>query len=156
MMDSVQSQAEIIGLKQGEIIPLQKQFGKNIFQTDRENGFFRMVWNILREPMFIMLIIACALYFILGEAKEGLLMLAAMIFVGAISVYQEVKSSKALAALNQYTQPKITVIRDGKEQVILSEDLVPGDMISLEEGNRVPADCLLIKSNDLSANESII
>jgi Ca2+-transporting ATPase len=83
-------------------------------------------------------------------------MLAAMCFVAAISVYQEVKSSKALAALNQYTQPKITAIRDGKEQVILSEDLVPGDLISLEEGNRIPADGVLIKSNDLSTNESII
>jgi P-type Ca2+ transporter type 2C len=156
-MKGLQSQAEIIiGLKQVEIIPLQKKFGKNIFKTDRENGFFRMVWNIFREPMFIMLIIACALYFVLGEVKEGLLMLAAMIFVGAISVYQEVKSSKALAALNQYTQPKITVVRDGKEMIILSEDLVPGDVISLKEGDRIPADAVLINSNDLSANESVI
>jgi Ca2+-transporting ATPase len=155
-MEILQSQAEITGLKQVEILPLQKQYGKNVFQADHKDGFFQIVWNILKEPMFIMLIIACALYFVLGEVKEGLLMLAAMIFVGAISVYQEVKSSKALAALNQYTQPKITVIRDGKEQVILSEDLVPGDLISLEEGNRIPADGVLIKSNDLSTNESII
>lgn len=155
-MNFFQSKAEIIGLKQVEVIPLQKQFGKNLFQIDRNNGFFRMVWNILREPMFIMLIIACALYFVLDEVKEGLLMLAAMIFVGAISVYQEVKSSKALAALNQYAQPKITVIREGKEMVILSEDLVPGDVISLVEGDRIPADAVLIHSNDLSANESII
>jgi P-type Ca2+ transporter type 2C len=155
-MEVLQSQGEMIGLKQQEIIPLQKQFGKNIFQIDRNNGFFQMVWNILREPMFIMLIIACALYFILGEVKEGSLMLAAMIFVGAISVYQEVKSSKALTALNKYTQPKITAVRDGKKIIILSEDLVPGDVISLEEGDLIPADAVLINSNDLSANESII
>ncbi len=155
-MEILQAQPEIFGLKEEEIIPLQKQFGKNIFQIDHNNGFFRMVWNILREPMFIMLIVACALYFVLGEVKEGLLMLAAMFFVGAISVYQEVKSSKALEALNQYTQPKITAIRDGKELIILSEDLVPGDVISLEEGDRIPADAVLINSNDLSTNESVI
>ena len=147
---------EEIGLRQVQIPFLKKQYGKNQFQADSSNGFFLKIWNIIKEPLFIMLLIACLLYFILGEINEGLLMLAAMIFVSAISIYQEVKSSKALVELNQYTQPKITVIRDTKKQVILSVDLLPGDVISLEEGNLVPADCVLIKSNDLSANESII
>ena len=144
------------GLKQSDIQPLLKRFGKNIFEPEHRRGFLLIVWDIFKEPMFLMLLAACSLYFILGESNEGLLMLAAMFFVTAISIYQETKSSKALAALRQYTEPKITVVRDGKEQVILSEQLVPGDVMVLEEGNRIPADATIIQSNDLTVNESII
>jgi Ca2+-transporting ATPase len=146
----------IPGLRQSQLQPLLKQFGKNIFKSEKSGGFLRLVWDILKEPMFLMLIAACLLYFILGELNEGLLMLAAMIFVAAISIYQESKSSKALAVLRQYTEPKIVVIRDAKEQTILSEYLLPGDVMILEEGNRIPADAVVIQSNDLTVNESII
>ena len=91
------------GLRQSDLQPLLKRFGKNIFKSERQNSFLRIVWDIFKEPMFLMLIAACFLYFILGESNEGLLMLAAMIFVGTISIYQESKSTKALAALKQYT-----------------------------------------------------
>jgi len=144
------------GLKKSDIPLLLKQFGKNAFKADSQYSFLRIVWEILKDPMFILLMVACSLYFILGESKEGMLMLAAMLFVAAISVYQEAKSSKALAALKQYTEPKIVVVRDGKEQIILSEDLLPGDVMILEEGNRIPADSTIIKANDLTVNESIL
>jgi Ca2+-transporting ATPase len=58
--------------------------------------------------------------------------------------------------LQQYTEPKVIVIRDGKEKNISSTELVPGDIILLEEGNKIPADALILQSNDLSINESII
>ena len=144
------------GLKQEEVIQLGIQYGKNEFKADRKGGFLKMALDIAKEPMFIMLLVACLLYFLLGEFKEGMLMMAAMVFVGAISFYQEIKSSNALAALKQYTQPKIPVIRDGIEQVILSSYLVPGDLMIISEGNLIPADALIIKANDLSLNESII
>ena len=111
---------------------------------------------MLSKPMFVLLFVACSLYFILGEPNEGMLMLAAIIFVAAISIYQEVKSSKALAALKQFTEPRIIVVRDDIEQIIFSEDLLPGDVMILEEGNKVPADALMNQANDLSVNESIL
>jgi Ca2+-transporting ATPase len=144
------------GLKNSDVQPLLKKFGKNALSRGKHNGFFYAVWNIFKEPMFIMLLVASSLYFILGEANEGLLMLVAMIFVVTISIYQETKSSNALQALKQYTQTKIRVIRDYRDQNILSEELVPGDIMVLEEGNRVPADAIILQSNDLTLNESVI
>lgn len=145
-----------VGLSGNEVILLTGKYGKNEFSADRHGGFLRKVWDIVKEPMFAMLMIACLLYFMLGEVKEGLLMAAAMIFVGAISFFQELKSAHALKALQQYTQPMIIVIRDGKEQAILSKDLVPGDAMILEEGNLIPADAVILESNDCTINEAVI
>ena len=103
-----------------------------------------------------MLLFASSLYFILGETKEGLLMLVAMIFVVAISIYQETKSSRALQALKQLTQSRVGVIRDGKNETILSEELLPGDIMILQEGDKIPADACILQSNDLTLNESVI
>ena len=146
----------IQGLSQTEVASLQKQYGKNIFRSGKEHRFYHILVDIFREPMFILLLIACSLYFVLGNTSEGVLMAIAIVIVTAISLYQESKSSRALQALKQFTEPKITVIRDRIEQVIRNEDLVPGDIILQEEGEKVPADATILQSNDLSINESII
>ncbi len=146
----------LTGLTNKEIPELQKKYGKNSLQAESSGKIVRLLWEIVSEPMFIILLAACALYFILGESKEGFLMLAAMAFVSAISFYQETKSSNALAALREYTEPRITVIRDGIESEIFSIDLLPGDVMHLSEGNRIPADAIIVQANDLSINESII
>lgn len=106
--------------------------------------------------MFLLLLVACSLYFFLGETAEGLLMMAAMIFVAAISFYQEARSSKALEALLVFTEPMATVIREGRQQLIASIELVPGDILLLEEGMNVPADARVLQRNDLTVNESVI
>lgn len=147
---------DIEGLDEREIPALQKQFGKNIFVTEDSGIVFRIVWGIVKEPMFILLAIACSIYFILGEINEGIMMSAAIVFVTAISLFQENKSAKALKALKQYSEPKVTVIRNGKEKIIDSENLLPGDVMVLEEGNNIPADARILHANDLSSNESIL
>src|SRR4030095_5619457 len=144
------------GLKKSDILPLRKQFGKNIFKPDKQGGFFRTVWDIIKEPMFLMLVVASSLYFILGQPNEGLLMLVAMILVVAISIYQQTKSSHALQILKQFTQSKVTVIRDQTEETILTEELLPGDVMILEEGDQVSADAIILHANDLTLNESVI
>jgi P-type Ca2+ transporter type 2C len=144
------------GLPEASIPELRRQYGRNLMNAHHSGGTFRRIWDMVREPMFLMLLVACLLYFILREPDEGVLMLLALGFVGAISLYQEYKSSKALSLLRRYTEPQITVIRDGRQQVIPSEDLVPGDIIQLEEGRRIPADALILQANDLSVDESLI
>lgn len=144
------------GLRAKDLDALEHQFGKNEFSGRRGANILRTGWDIIREPMFLILLLACLLYFLLGETSNGLLMLASLFFVGAISFYQEVKSSHALAALRQYTQPMVTVIRDGIEQAIFSRDLLPGDVFLIEEGDLVPADGDILQANDLSVNESIL
>ncbi len=147
---------QLSGLREEEIPIRQQQFGKNIFSLEKSRGFLRVSLDIIREPMFLLLIAACTLYFILGKASEGWMMMAAMIFVAAISIYQEVKSTKALEALKELTAPKVIVIRNGREQTIASAELVPGDIMLLEEGNKIPADARILQANDLSVNESVI
>jgi len=127
-----------------------------MFEASKQFRLFRVLKDILLEPMFLLLVIASCLYFILGDKNEGIMMAIAIIIVTTISIYQEVKSSLALKSLQQYTEPRITVIRGGKEEIIMTEELVPGDVLLLAEGMKVPADADIITSNDLAINESII
>src|SRR4051812_11317498 len=116
---------QIEGLKNEEVKRLQHQYGRNELKLEKKFGLLQLVWDILKEPMFLLLMLACLLYFLLGEAKEGFMMIAAMCFVAAISIYQEFKSSKALQALKSMTEPGVRVVRNNEEQYISAEELVP-------------------------------
>jgi Ca2+-transporting ATPase len=147
---------DIKGLREADIASLQQQYAKNSFPADKPRTLLRILTDMVREPMFILLVVACVLYFVLAQPAEGILMGVAMLLVAAISVYQDMRSTRALLALKEFTAPQVTVIRDGIEKSIRPEDLVPGDVLLLEEGNRVPADATVLQENDLTVNESII
>ncbi|MBO9201577.1 MULTISPECIES: cation-translocating P-type ATPase [Niastella] len=146
----------ITGLSEKNIPGLQQQHGKNIFQYEKPRQLYQVFMDIVREPMFLLLLLACIIYFLLGQLAEGFMMLIATCFVATISLYQDIRSTKALEALKQFTEPMVTVIRDGIEKNIQTRELVPGDVIKLEEGNKIPADAIIIQANDLTVNESII
>ncbi len=146
----------ITGLPESQIPELRQQYGKNRFQLEKQRRLLHVLRDIIAEPMFILLMIACSIYFMLGQPTEGIMMLVAICFVTAISLYQDIRSTKALQALKKYTEPEVTVIRDSISKNIPSEDLVPGDVVIIEEGNNVPADATILQENDLSVNESII
>jgi Ca2+-transporting ATPase len=147
---------KITGLTEDEVRFRQRQYGKNIFQPSKQFRILYVVKGILAEPMFILLVLASCLYFMLGDKNEGIMMAVAISIVVAISIYQEVKSSLALRSLQQYTEAHVSVIRNNRESIIMTQELVPGDIMLLAEGMKVPADALIIASNDLSVNESII
>jgi Ca2+-transporting ATPase len=146
----------IQGMDETDVSSLQKKFGKNIFYSEPTRRLIQILFDIFREPMFILLFSACILYFILSKPGEGMMMIVAMVFVAGVSVYQEVRSSRALEALKHFTEPKVIVIRNGKEKTIATDELVPGDIIILSEGNKIPADAVILRDNDLTVNESII
>jgi P-type Ca2+ transporter type 2C len=146
----------IKGLNEEEIWLLKKQHGRNVFYINQQKRFVKIVWSIVKEPMFLLLLVTSILYLLLHQPGEFFMMVAALVFVAAISLFQEIKSSNALAALQQLTEPKVRVIREGEERQINVADLVPGDIILLEEGEKVPADAEVIESNDLSFNESVL
>jgi len=148
--------SDLTGLSTVKARELLEAGGRNSFTASPDRHVFRIIADLIREPMFLLLLVACMLYFVLHEPREGLLMLVAMVFVAAISVYQEVKSSKALKALKKYTEPKAKCKRDGKLVVMPVEELVPGDIILVEEGRLIPADAVIVQSNDFSVNESIV
>jgi Ca2+-transporting ATPase len=156
MSGRVKTIENITGLSESEIPGLREKYGKNSFHLEKQRRFLHVLKDIIREPMFILLMIACSIYFILRQPTEGIMMLVAICLVTAISLYQDIRSTKALQALKKYTAPEVTVIRNSITKNIPSEDLVPGDVILLEEGNNVPADATILQENDLSVNESII
>ncbi len=142
------------GLTTADAKRLQEQYGKNELAPQKTEGFFKKVLHIICEPMFLLLIVAAIIYFILGEPRDGAIMLIFVVGIISIDVIQEWKTDKTLNALKDLSAPHVTVIRDGKEQDIASADLVPGDLMMIYEGIKIPADGIVVKCSDLCVDES--
>ncbi len=145
---------QVAGLTSAEAKRLQQQYGKNELTPQKKESFLKKVLHILCEPMFLLLIVAAIIYFILGEPRDGAIMLIFVIGIISIDVIQEWKTDKTLNALKDLSAPHVTVVRDGEETVIASADLVPGDLMMIHEGVKIPADGNVIKCNDLCVDES--
>lgn len=144
------------GLSSAEATHLRKEFGPNSLESHQKNTIWRSIGHIVKEPMFLLLAVACILYFVLGERSEAIMMLVSILFVVGIELFQENKSERALEALRQYAAPKVKALRDGNWVELDTADLVPGDVVAISEGAHIPADGILLQQNDLSADESIL
>lgn len=144
------------GLSEKEVIAVRQQFGANGITGKRQNKLWHLLLGVVAEPMFIILVIAAIIYFILGESAEGFIMLAALFFVAGISIYQENRSSNAVEALKQLTDSGAKVARSGKTIIVPTNDIVVNDIIFCEDGNIVPADAELLEAHDFSVNESML
>jgi len=142
------------GLSTEQAKKLQEQFGKNQLTPQKKQSFLLKVCHIICEPMFLLLIFAAIIYFILGEPRDGGIMLVFVIGIISIDVVQEWKTDKTLRALKELSTPYIKVIRNGNEETIPSSDLVPGDLMMIAEGIKIPADGEIIKASDLCVDES--
>jgi Ca2+-transporting ATPase len=148
------SKFESGGLTTIEAQKLQALHGKNELSSQKKESFVIKVFHIISEPMFMLLIIAATIYFILGEPVDGLIMLVFVVGIISIEVIQEWKTDKTLNALKDLSAPRVNVLRDGEEIQIASVDLVPGDIMMVHEGVKIPADGYVIKCNDLCVDES--
>lgn len=153
MADTDREQA---GLTSAEAAALQERFGKNELTTERKGKFIKKAIHILKEPMFLLLFFAAVVYFILGEPGDGAVMFVFITGVVGIDVIQEWKTDRTLAALKRMTAPRVKVVRDKREQIIQGEELVPGDVFFLCEGDRVPADAEIIACSDFCVDESML
>ncbi|QSX77768.1 cation-translocating P-type ATPase [Agrilutibacter solisilvae] len=144
------------GLTTAEAVARQRRDGPNLLpQPDRRNGL-RIVWSVLREPMLLLLIGACALYLLLGDAQEALVLAASVVLVVGLTVYQEYRSERALQALRELSSPRARVLRDGQTRLLAARELVVGDVIFVTEGDRVPADSHVLTASDLMLDESML
>ena len=150
------SNTTLQGLSTEEVIQSRKKNGSNSLEHQDKNHFITSLIEMVKEPMFLLLLLATSIYFITGEYSNGIFMLAAIVLVSTISLYQESKSRNAIEELKKLSQPKSKVIRNGEIIEIPSEEIVLGDLIQTEEGTFVPADGTIIQSNDFSVNESIL
>lgn len=145
-----------LGLTEQQVLESRKLHGRNLPTSDRKSSLLLSMLHLLREPMFILLLLASGIYFFSGSTGEGIFMLSALLFVGAINLFQENRSQKALMALNDLTAPAATVIRGGKTFTVPTEEIVVGDLVQIAEGNSVPADGKLVEAFDLTINESVL
>ena len=106
--------------------------------------------------MFILLVASGLIYFILGDVTEGIMLMSFVFVIIGITVYQEQKTERALEALRNLSSPRALVIRDGEQKRIAGREVVTGDMLILVEGDRVPADGVLLSSNNVSVDESLL
>lgn len=146
--------SNMAGLSSAKAKELQQQYGKNELCTQKKESFIKKAFHIICEPMFSLLLVAAIIYFILGEPRDGAIMLIFVIGIISIDVIQEWKTDQTLNALKDLSAPKIMVIRDGEEKTIASADLVPGDLMLIYEGVKIPADGVILKCNDLRVDES--
>ena len=144
------------GLTEQEVLAARELYGSNMQDLKNDNGWIAALKDIIKEPMFMLLAAAAAIYFITGNSTDGIFMAFAILLVSAISLYQDTRSRNALAALKLLTQPHCKVVRNGETIEIKSEDIVKGDFMIVEEGTSVPADGVIVHSNDFSVNESIL
>jgi P-type Ca2+ transporter type 2C len=148
--------ANVEGLTDAEAERRMATDGPNELPSSRPRSTWRIAWEVTREPMFLLLLGAGAIYLILGDVEEALLLLGFVFVVIGITLYQERKTERALEALRDLSSPRALVVRNGHHRRIPGREIVRGDILILREGDRVTADTVLLSSTNLTVDESLL
>jgi Ca2+-transporting ATPase len=154
MEDMQFGDATKLGLTSAEAAAVLEKHGRNELEEPEQTGLVKMLFKHFTEPLFLLLAAAALIYFALGNAGDGLLMVALIICMSAVELYQEWRTDKTLEALKELSAPKATAIRDSREISVDSALLVPGDVILIHGGERIPADGQILVSDSFGVNES--
>jgi Ca2+-transporting ATPase len=130
--------------------------GPNALPGGRRRTLLSIAGETLREPMFLLLLAAGTLYLVFGDLQEGLTLFGFVLVTLGLTLYQEGKTERAIDALRDLTSPRALVVRDGRPQRIAGRDVVRGDLLQLQEGDRVPADAWLVEAERLRIDESLL
>jgi Ca2+-transporting ATPase len=144
------------GLSEREAALLLSKFGLNELPAEKKGSLFDSAVKVVREPMILLLILAGVISFVLAERVDGMLLISTVFIIIGISLFQERRTETALSALKSLSAPQALVIRSGKRIRIPTKEVVPGDLIQLLEGDRVPADAEIIDLKYLVLDESLL
>jgi P-type Ca2+ transporter type 2C len=144
------------GLSTSEAAFRLNRDGYNELPRPEQRTFIRIVLEVIREPMLTLLMGGGVVYFLLGEVKDAIILIVFGLMSVLITVVQEARTEKVLEALRDLTSPRALVIRDGERKRIPGRDVVQGDLIVLAEGDRIPADAILMETHDLQTDESLL
>ncbi|AFY92373.1 cation-translocating P-type ATPase [Chamaesiphon minutus] len=144
------------GLSERDAIAKLKRDGYNELPSAQARNILSIAWESIQDPIFLLLVGGGIIYWILGDLQEALILLGFVVFLTAISLYQEGKTEHALEALRDLSSPRALVIRDGKRKRIAGREVVRDDILMLAEGDRVPADAIVISCTNLSTDESLL
>jgi Ca2+-transporting ATPase len=146
----------VTGLSREEAAEKLSIEGYNELPVSKKKSIFGIILEVIHEPMFILLIGSGLIYFVLGDISESLMLMSFVLVIIGITVYQEQKTERALDALRNLSSPRALVIRDGNQVRIPGREVVTGDLVILVEGDRIPADGVLLSCNNVSVDESLL
>jgi len=126
---------------------LLKQFGFNELPDIKSQTLIQIALQVIKEPMFLLLLSCGSIYLLLGDYSEGIILLCWIFVIIFITFYQHQKTEKSLEALRKLSSPRAVVLRDGEETRIPGREVVPSDLLILNEGDRIPADGKIIESH---------
>ena len=144
------------GLSQPEALDRLQRFGRNELPAAPKRTVLRLAMEALSDPLIALLVFAALAHILLGEFRDSIALVIAVVLVIGISVRQEFKAESALEALRELSAPRSTVLRDGAATRIASAELVPDDILILEAGDRIAADALVLTAVDLALDESAL
>lgn len=144
------------GLTNEQVTESRRQHGSNSLEMREDRVLLQVLKEVVLEPMFILLLAACIIYFLVGQYQEGIIMVVSIFIVAGISLFQEYRSKNAVQALKKISAAKAKVLRNGVKMQVATEEIVVDDLLLLEEGEVVAADGLIVAANDFSLNESIL
>jgi Ca2+-transporting ATPase len=144
------------GLTAAEAASRLRANGANELPASRPLNGWRLLLDVVAEPMFLLLTACGAIYLMLGDRNEALMLLGFVGIIIGITFFQRQRTERSLTALRDLSCPRAMVIREGKQQRVAGRELVVGDLVLLAEGDRVPADIDLISTSNLSADESML
>jgi Ca2+-transporting ATPase len=130
--------------------------GYNELPSTKKRTFLHILLEVVREPMFLMLIACGLLYLFLGSQEEALMLMGFVVVIIGITFYQEQKTERALDALRDLSSPRALVVRDGVQQRIAGREVVRDDIVIVAEGDRVPADAVLLTGSNVNVDESLL
>jgi len=146
----------ITGLSEHEAAARLQREGLNELPSSKQRSIFAIALDVVREPMFLLLVACGTIYLFLGDQREAIMLLGFVFVVVGITLYQERKTERALEALRDLSSPRALVIRDGRQKRIAGREVARGDVIVLNEGDRVPADAVLLSCSNLAIDESLL
>ncbi|MFA6216453.1 MAG: HAD-IC family P-type ATPase [Candidatus Omnitrophota bacterium] len=144
------------GLSELDVVARLKRDGYNELPSSKKRGFLKIIVEVFKEPMFLLLVACGAIYLILGDMGEAMLLLGFVFVVMGITIYQEGKTEKAIEALRDLSSPRALVIREGVHKRISGKEVVNDDIVIVQEGDRIPADAVLLWGINLSVDESLL
>ncbi|MHB8995404.1 MAG: cation-translocating P-type ATPase [Armatimonadota bacterium] len=148
--------ARFRGLSEEEAERRLREEGPNELPLARPRSLFAIALQVVREPMFILLIAGAAIYLLLGDLQEGLLLLGFVVVVVGITFHQERRTENALKALQDLSSPRARVIRSGQQRRVAGREVARGDIVIVSEGDRIPADGIVRDASNLSVDESLL
>ena len=144
------------GLTGAQVANRLKEDGYNDLPSAKPRTVFSIAFSVAREPMFMLLAACGVVYLLLGDKQDALMLLGFVFVVMGITFFQERKTERALDALRNLSSPRACVIRDGTQQRIPGREVVRGDIVELVEGDRVPADAILLQCTSMTVDESLL